>query len=112
MGKLQEKVAFLKGMAAGLEIDPGAKDGKMLLAIIDALGEFADEIYSGAGEDDGSGKSARQAGASAKAKDKAIEFVCPNCGEPAEIDAGAVGNMDELVCKACGETIVVVSAEI
>lgn len=39
-----EKVAYLKGLTEGLGIDGGTKEGKVLLAIIDALDEMTNEI--------------------------------------------------------------------
>ena len=41
---LQEKVAYLKGLAEGLEINTDTKEGKMISAIIDTLGVIADEV--------------------------------------------------------------------
>jgi DNA-directed RNA polymerase subunit RPC12/RpoP len=35
--KLSERVAYLKGLADGLELDAGAKSNKLLLAVIDVL---------------------------------------------------------------------------
>ena len=39
-----EKAAYLKGLAEGIEIDAGTKEGRLTLAIIDALESFAKEI--------------------------------------------------------------------
>lgn len=39
-----EKVAYLKGLAEGLEISADDKNGKLLLAVIDALDSFAASI--------------------------------------------------------------------
>lgn len=41
---LYAKVSYLKGLAEGMEIEAGSKEGKMILHIIDALEEFADAI--------------------------------------------------------------------
>ena len=40
---IKEKVAYLKGLAEGLEID-ATEQGKMFAAIIDTLGDIAEEI--------------------------------------------------------------------
>ena len=40
----KEKVAYLKGLAEGLELDTGSKEGKIISAIIDTLSVIADEI--------------------------------------------------------------------
>lgn len=41
MAYLSEKVAYLKGLAEGMEIDSTKNEGKMLLKIIDVLDEIA-----------------------------------------------------------------------
>ena len=39
--KLGEKVAYLKGLIEGLEIDGSTKEGKVILAVADILDEVA-----------------------------------------------------------------------
>ena len=41
---LYEKVAYLKGLADGLDIDESTKEGRLLISIIDILEDFADAI--------------------------------------------------------------------
>ena len=41
---LMENVAYLKGLADGLGLDPGAKEGKLFAGIIDVLASVAIEI--------------------------------------------------------------------
>ena len=43
MSKLGEKVAYLKGLAEGLRLDSDTDQGKLLLAMIDAMDAFAAE---------------------------------------------------------------------
>ena len=45
MSYLTEKMAYIRGLAEGLDIDATTKEGKLLLAIVDALSDTADEIY-------------------------------------------------------------------
>ena len=45
MSYLSEKMAYIRGLAEGLEIDDSTKEGKLLLAIVEALSDTADEIY-------------------------------------------------------------------
>ena len=42
--EIMEKVAYLKGLAEGLELDVEKKEGKLLAAIIDVLDDMALEI--------------------------------------------------------------------
>lgn len=39
-----EKIAYIKGLAEGLQLDETSKEGKILTAIIDLLGDITDEI--------------------------------------------------------------------
>lgn len=41
---VSEKVAYLRGLMEGLDIDDDKKEGKMFAAIIDALDEIASEL--------------------------------------------------------------------
>ena len=42
--EITEKVAYLKGLAEGMELDAGKKEGKLLAAIIDVLEDIALEL--------------------------------------------------------------------
>ena len=42
--EISEKVAYLKGLAEGLQLDGETKEGKVLLAIIDVLDAVAEEF--------------------------------------------------------------------
>ena len=39
-----EKIAYIKGLAEGLDLDSTTKEGKILTAIIDLLGDITEEI--------------------------------------------------------------------
>ena len=39
-----EKIAYIKGLAEGLAIDETTKEGKVLVALIDLLGDITEEI--------------------------------------------------------------------
>ena len=41
---MKEKAAYLKGLAEGLNYDKTTAEGKLLTAIIDLLGEIAEEV--------------------------------------------------------------------
>jgi len=42
--EITEKVAYLKGLAEGMELDTGKKEGRLLTAIIDVLEDIALEL--------------------------------------------------------------------
>ncbi|MDL2318668.1 hypothetical protein LJC74_06290 [Eubacteriales bacterium OttesenSCG-928-A19] len=44
MSNLSDRVSYLKGLAEGMEIAEDGKTGKLIMAIIDALGETAEAI--------------------------------------------------------------------
>ena len=44
MSKMGEKVAYLKGLAEGLGVNAQTEQGKLMMAIIDTLDAFADQI--------------------------------------------------------------------
>ena len=39
-----EKIAYIKGLAEGLSLDTDSKEGKIIAAIIDLLGDITEEI--------------------------------------------------------------------
>ena len=39
-----EKIAYIKGLAEGIELDTDSKEGKIIAAIIDLLGDITEEI--------------------------------------------------------------------
>lgn len=41
---ITEKVSYIKGLAEGLNLDESSKEGKVLLAIIDALDDIAHQV--------------------------------------------------------------------
>ena len=44
MASLEEKVAYLKGLLEGMEIDTEKGEGKLIAKIVEALGEITEEI--------------------------------------------------------------------
>ena len=44
MKKLGEEVAYLRGLAEGLDIDDKSKEGKMIGKIVEILGRFAGKV--------------------------------------------------------------------
>lgn len=44
MATITEKVAYLKGLVEGMDIDQSTKEGKVLTAIMDVLGDLANTL--------------------------------------------------------------------
>ena len=119
MKYLYEEVAYLKGLAEGLEISKETKEGKIIHKIVEALESFADatveleeeqtdlveyvesidedladvedDIYEEDDEEDGI---------------SFIEMECPNCSDLVEIDEDLLYDDEvDVVCPNCQSII-------
>lgn len=124
MKYLYEEVAYLKGLAEGLEISEETKEGKIINKIVDVLESFADaiveleeeqielidyvesidedlsdiedDIYEEEDEDDEDDEE----------EYNYIEMECPNCNDFVEIDEELLYNEDiDIVCPNCQAVI-------
>lgn len=117
MKDLRQKVAYLHGLAEGLEIDDGSKEGKVLTQIIDVLGEIAEAVTNvqNAHEEleeyveDIDEDLSLEEDYYCDEEDEEMTFVqveCPNCGETVFFEKElAEDDTVELTCPSCGETI-------
>jgi len=105
--EITEKVAYLKGLAEGMELDTGKKEGKLLAAIIDVLEDIALELkdIEDAQEELGDGLDA----VSDDLED--VEDLLYGEGDDDEEDEYELGDLDEdeecyaTTCPTCEETI-------
>ena len=44
MSELSDKIAYIKGLCAGIDFSTDTPEGKLLMAIVDALGSVKDEL--------------------------------------------------------------------
>lgn len=124
MKYLYEEVAYLKGLAEGLEISEETKEGKIINKIVDVLESFADaiveleeeqielidyvesidedlsdiedDIYEEEDEDDEDDDE----------EYNYIEMECPNCNDFVEVDEDLLYNEDiDIVCPNCQSVI-------
>ncbi len=119
---ISEKVAYIKGLAEGMDVDTQSKEGKILTAIIDVLGDICDEIDA---LDDAQIELAEQldavdedlsdveeliyedyddedeCGCYDDDDDEVFEVVCPNCNDKIYLDEEMLmdGRID---CPNCG----------
>ena len=117
---ISEKVAYIKGLAEGMELDTDSKEGKILSAIIDVLGDMCDEIDA---LDEAQVELAEQLDAvdedlsdvetiiyedddeydddEYEDDDEVYEVVCPECGDKIYLDEDMLldGRND---CPNCG----------
>ena len=98
MSYLTEKMAYIGGLAEGLDIDETTKEGKLLMALVEALADVADEIdeiedifYED--EDD------------FDEEDEEFSVECPNCGDLIYLDLETLEDCDKITCPGCNEEI-------
>ena len=117
MSYLTEKMAYIGGLAEGLDIDETTKEGKLLMAIVEAIADIADEIdeieeYQDEmqaqldevdedlaeiedifyGEDD-------------EFEDDEFSVECPSCGDLIYLDLETLEDCDKITCPGCNEEI-------
>lgn len=127
MKYLYEEVAYLKGLAEGLEISEETKEGKIINKIVDVLESFADAIveleeeqielidYVESIDEDLSDIEDDIYEEDEDDEDdddeyNYIEMECPNCNDFVEIDEDLLYNEDiDIVCPNC--QAVILSAE-
>lgn len=123
MNYLYERVAYLRGLAEGMEVSDESKEGKLLLNIIDILEDFADAIdelneevadldeYVETLDEDLSDVEDEVFGELDEDEDEEdIDFVeveCPNCQEVIYLDEDLVYDEkdNEVICPSCHEKI-------
>ncbi len=116
MNNITERVAYLKGLMNGLDIDPATKEGKLFTAILDVLDEMAlsivdveesydelqevvDAIDEDLGELEQDFYDEDECGC---CDDEEYEIVCPNCGDSIYVDYDMLQE-GEMECPNCGE---------
>ncbi|WP_071061873.1 CD1247 N-terminal domain-containing protein [Andreesenia angusta] len=123
MQYLYEKVAYLRGLAEGLEIDDSTKEGKLLKSMIvvmedmvDAINENTEEIeeissYVEIIDEDLSEMEDIVYDEDDDEDDyyddedfEYIELVCPSCGEEISVDRELIDD-GEVFCPNCEEKI-------
>ena len=121
-----EKIAYIKGLAEGLGLDEATKEGKILTAIIDLLGDITDEICE---IEDGCDELMEQIDAVDEdlsdlenfiyedddddcdccdddcdcgcCEDEVYEIECPACNDVIYLDADMLAE-EGMVCPNCG----------
>jgi hypothetical protein len=114
-----ERVAYLRGLSDGLDIDEKSKEGKLFAAIIGVLEEMAEEIDlldEGQQELDEYVDAIDQDLAQVEDdiyeedededEDGYIEVECPNCHETVYLDEDMFEeDEEEIICPNCNEPI-------
>ena len=117
--EITEKVAYLKGLAEGMELDTSKKEGKLLAAMIDVLEDIALELeelkeaQEDAVSDDLEDVEELLYGEDDEEEDSIEEDLdgedcfattCPSCEETIYFD-DTVLEEGEVICPNCGEKL-------
>lgn len=119
MSYLTEKMAYIGGLAEGLDIDETTKEGKLLMAIVEAIADIADEIDEIEELQDDMALQLDEVDEDLDALEGIIyddeddfddddEFgiECPHCGDMIYLDAETLEDCgDKIVCPGCNEEI-------
>ena len=117
MSRMGEKVAYLKGLAEGMRLDAESDQGKLLLAMIDAMEAFAsgqeetcaqlDELQQYVEEIDSDVSDLEEALFSEDDEDGdgMIEYECPHCGTVVFFDEEAFDMEEKHLCPNCHRSI-------
>lgn len=113
MKHLYEKVAYLQGLAEGLDISNESKEGKIIHKIIEVLEDFAvsindlDEEQKELSDYVDSIDEDLQDVEEEMFEENLIEMECPECGDLVEIDEKILYDDElDIVCPNCSEVII------
>jgi DNA-directed RNA polymerase subunit RPC12/RpoP len=117
---INEKVSYLKGLAEGLNVDDGTKEGKLLKAIVDVLEDIAISVtdledgyaelteYTEIIDEDLEELENEVFGEDEDYEDEDYEdddsFICPSCGEEIMLEEDDY-DKDEIECPVCGQLV-------
>ena len=110
--EITEKVAYLKGLMEGMELDTGKKEGKLLAAIIDVLDDIGldavsddledvEDLLFGEDEDE---EDLLDEDDLLEDEEDCYATTCPACEETIYFD-GSVLEDGEVICPNCGEKL-------
>ena len=126
---LTEKIAYLKGMLEGMEIDKDSKEGKIYSAIMDILtdmaltiedmADYVDELSEQVDEIDEDLADVEEflddecdcddddcdCDCCDCDDDDYYEAICPKCGEVIYLDEDLLA-CDDILCPECGEKLI------
>jgi len=111
MAVLKEKVAYLKGMVSGLNLEDGKDQSKIINAMIDTLDAFAEEFarleemhismqeqVNIIDEDLGTLEDEIYED---EYEDELIEAICPHCEQMVTFHEDEISEEDEVECSHC-----------
>lgn len=126
MKNLKEKISYLQGLAEGMRIEDGSKDGRVLTGIIDVLEDMAEQLeeiedahtdleeYVESIDEDLYELEGDVFGDDDDEDEDYIEVECPNCKETVCFEAEIMEDEDliEVTCPNCDEVVYVNDEEL
>ena len=125
MSRLTDKISYLQGLAEGMKLNPEKETHRLILGILDVLGEAGDSFEALAeahselsdyvesidedladleadlyDEDEEDAEDEEEA-----EENSVIEYECPHCGKLIEIDPDDVDFGEDARCPACGKEL-------
>ncbi|MCQ2477728.1 MAG: hypothetical protein MJ091_00720 [Clostridia bacterium] len=98
-----EKIAYIKGLTEGLDLDTESKEGKILAAVIDLLGDITEEICD---IEDACDDMSEQLDAVDEDLSSVEELLYDDCEDGCDCDCGCADEgLDEVECTACHDTV-------
>ncbi|MGN1021232.1 MAG: CD1247 N-terminal domain-containing protein [Aristaeellaceae bacterium] len=130
MSKLTDKVSYLKGLAAGMKLNMEKDSNKLILEILNAMGEMAEEMQAMTdahdelneyvesidddladleetlfGDEDEDAVYDEDDDADADEDDELISYACPSCGHELQFRASDVDFDEDYLCPVCGKPV-------
>ncbi len=114
---INEKAAYIKGLADGLELDKSTKEGKLIAALIDLVSDMAEEIellgedvdtaldYCEELDEDLGAVEETLLDADLDDDDEFCDGDCDCCDECCDFDDDDDEEYFEVECPSCGETV-------
>ncbi len=114
---LTERVAYIRGLAEGLDVNAEQKEGRVLLAMLDLLEDMSVSIAELEEENDGlqnimdamiedfyDEDDSYDEADELDTDSELYQVVCPSCGEEIFVDESTL-DMGNIGCPACGEEL-------
>lgn len=129
MSKMTDKVSYLKGLAAGMKLNMEKDTNKLLMEVLGAMGEMAEEMEAlsqaqeelneyvesidddladleeAIFEEDEDYEPVEDDEDDGLDEDELISYACPNCGHELQFRASDVDFDEDYLCPACGKPV-------
>jgi rubrerythrin len=128
MSKLTDRISYLQGLAEGMKLNPDKDSHRLIIEILDVLGEVGDSFEALAEDhrelreyvdaidedladleaemlDDNDEFVAPGTGAADESIPSYIEYECPHCGNVCKLDPDKVDFNEPTLCPTCKQDL-------